>query len=48
MTTAIVHSGGGNLGAMQAGSVAALFESGIKPDVLVGTSVTRIGSAKAL
>ena len=45
MTTAIVLSGGGNLGAMQAGSVVALFEAGIKPDLLVGTSVGAMNSA---
>src|SRR3984957_3546584 len=45
MTTAIVLSGGGNLGAMQAGSVDALFEAGIKPDLLVGTSVGAMNSA---
>ena len=45
MTTAIVLSGGGNLGAMQAGSVVALFEAGIKPDLFVGTSVGAMNSA---
>jgi NTE family protein len=45
MTTAIVLSGGGNLGAMQAGSVVALFEAGIEPDLLVGTSVGAMNSA---
>jgi NTE family protein len=45
MTTAIVLSGGGNLGAMQAGSVVALFEAGITPDLLVGTSVGAMNSA---
>jgi NTE family protein len=45
VTTAIVLSGGGNLGAMQAGSVVALFEAGIKPDLLVGTSVGAMNSA---
>jgi NTE family protein len=45
MTTAIVLSGGGNLGAMQAGSVVALFEAGIKADLLVGTSVGAMNSA---
>jgi NTE family protein len=45
MTTAIVLSGGGNLGAMQAGSVVALFEAGIEPDLFVGTSVGALNSA---
>jgi NTE family protein len=45
VTTAIVLSGGGNLGAMQAGSVVALFEAGIEPDLLVGTSVGAMNSA---
>jgi NTE family protein len=45
VTTAIVLSGGGNLGAMQAGSVVALFEAGIDPDLLVGTSVGAMNSA---
>jgi NTE family protein len=45
MTTAFVFSGGGNLGAMQAGSVVALFEAGIEPDLLVGTSVGALNSA---
>lgn len=39
-----VFSGGANLGAAQAGMVEALFEAGIRPDVLVGTS---IGAANA-
>jgi NTE family protein len=39
MTTAFVLSGGGNLGPMQAGTVLALEEAGIHPDLLVGTSV---------
>ncbi len=37
--TAFVFSGGGNLGALEAGALVALFENGIKPDMLVGTSV---------
>jgi NTE family protein len=45
MTTAFVLSGGGNLGAMQAGSVLALFEAGVEPDLLVGTSVGSLNSA---
>jgi NTE family protein len=45
MTTAFVLSGGGNLGAMQAGSVVALYEDGIEPDLLVGTSVGAMNAA---
>lgn len=41
---AFVFSGGANLGAAQAGMVEALLEAGIRPDVLVGTS---IGAANA-
>ena len=39
MTTAFVLSGGGNLGAVQAGMLRALFRAGIRPDFIVGTSV---------
>ncbi len=39
MTTAFVLSGGGNLGSVQAGMLQALFRAGIKPDLIVGTSV---------
>ena len=39
MTTAFVLSGGGSLGAVQVGMLAALDERGVRPDVLVGTSV---------
>jgi NTE family protein len=45
VTTAFVLSGGGNLGAMQAGSVVALMEGGIEPDLLIGTSVGAMNSA---
>jgi NTE family protein len=45
MTTAFVLSGGGNLGAMQAGSVVALYEAGVEPDLLVGTSVGAMNAA---
>lgn len=41
---AFVLSGGANLGAEQAGMLEALLEAGIRPDVLVGTS---IGAANA-
>lgn len=36
---AFVFSGGGPLGALQVGSVRALFEHGVTPDMTVGTSV---------
>ena len=39
MNTAFVLSGGGNLGSVQAGMLQALFRAGIKPDLIVGTSV---------
>jgi NTE family protein len=35
---AIVLSGGGNRGALQAGAILALLERGIRPDLIVGTS----------
>lgn len=35
---AVVLSGGGNRGALEAGALLALFERGIKPEILVGTS----------
>jgi NTE family protein len=39
MTTAFVVSGGGSLGAVQAGMLLSLAEAGIAPDFIVGTSV---------
>lgn len=45
MKTAFVLSGGGNLGAMQAGTLLALCEAGIEPDLVVGTSVGALNSA---
>ncbi len=39
MKTAFVLSGGGNLGSVQVGMLRALFRAGIKPDLIVGTSV---------
>lgn len=41
---AFVLSGGANLGSVQAGMLTALLESGIRPDLIVGTS---IGAANA-
>jgi predicted acylesterase/phospholipase RssA len=40
-----VLSGGGNLGALQVGMMYALFESGLKPGKIVGTSVGAINGA---
>lgn len=40
-----VLSGGGNLGAVQAGQVRALIEAGVRPDFVVGTSVGAINGA---
>jgi len=45
MTTAFVLSGGGNLGPLQAGAVLALMESGIQPDLFVGSSVGALNAA---
>ncbi|WP_270886095.1 patatin-like phospholipase family protein [Pedococcus sp. 5OH_020] len=45
MTTAFVLTGGGSLGAVQVGMMAALQEQGVTPDVLVGTSVGAVNAA---
>ena len=45
MTTAFVLSGGGNLGAIQAGMLRALVRQGIRPDFVVGTSVGSVNGA---
>jgi NTE family protein len=45
--TAFVLSGGGSLGAVQVGMLRALFESGVRPDMLVGTSVGAVNAAWA-
>jgi NTE family protein len=42
---AIVCSGGGNLGAAQAGMLRALLEAGVQPDLLVGCSVGALNAA---
>ncbi len=42
MTTAFVLSGGASLGAIQAGMLRALYERGVAPDLIVGTSVGAI------
>jgi NTE family protein len=43
--TAFVLAGGASLGAMQAGMLRALYERGIVPDLLVGTSVGALNAA---
>jgi len=45
MTTAFVLSGGANLGAAQVGMLTALQEAGIRPDLVVGTSVGALNGA---
>ena len=42
---AFVLSGGGSLGAIQVGMLQALFDAGIKPDMLIGTSVGAVNAA---
>ncbi|MFQ6000972.1 MAG: patatin-like phospholipase family protein [Anaerolineae bacterium] len=42
---AFVLSGGGNRGALQVGALQALFERGIAPDILVGTSAGAVNAA---
>src|SRR4051812_49171365 len=43
--TAFVLSGGASLGALQVGMLEALYEQGIAPDLLVGTSVGALNAA---
>ena len=43
--TAFVLSGGASLGAVQAGIIRALYERGIAPDMVVGTSVGALNGA---
>jgi NTE family protein len=43
--TAYVLTGGGSLGAVQVGMVAALHERGIAPDLVIGTSVGAVNAA---
>lgn len=45
MVTAFVLSGGASLGAAQAGMLTALSEAGVRPDLVVGTSVGAINGA---
>jgi NTE family protein len=43
--TAFVLGGGGNLGSIQVGQLQALFERGIRPDVVIGCSVGALNGA---
>ncbi|HET9729088.1 MAG TPA: patatin-like phospholipase family protein [Acidimicrobiia bacterium] len=45
MTVAIVLSGGASLGAVEVGMLAALQERGVRPDLVVGTSVGALNGA---
>ena len=45
--TAFVLSGGASLGALQVGMLEALYERGITPDFLVGTSVGALNGSGA-
>jgi len=45
MTTAFVLGGGGLLGAHEVGMLRALSEAGIRPDLVVGTSIGAINGA---
>ncbi|HEY1652966.1 MAG TPA: patatin-like phospholipase family protein [Acidimicrobiales bacterium] len=45
MTVGFALSGGGNLGAMQAGGMRALFEAGIEPELLTGSSIGALNAA---
>ncbi len=44
-TTALILTGGGNRGAIQAGALLALFEQGFHPDLIIGVSVGAINGA---
>ena len=43
--TALVLAGGGSLGAVQVGMLRALLESGVEPDMVIGSSVGSINGA---
>src|SRR5690349_6220378 len=45
MSTAFVFSGGASLGAIQVGMLEALYERGIRPDLIVGTSAGALNGA---
>jgi NTE family protein len=42
---AFVFSGGGARGALQVGALRALYEAGLRPDILVGTSIGAVNAA---
>jgi NTE family protein len=44
-SSALVLTGGGNRGAIQAGALLALFEQGFRPDLIIGVSVGAINGA---
>jgi NTE family protein len=46
MKTAFVLAGGGSLGAIQVGMLQALVEYGVKPDVMIGSSVGAVNAAR--
>src|SRR5204863_8352717 len=45
MSTAFVLSGGASLGSIQVGMLEALYERGIEPDLIVGTSAGALNGA---
>ena len=45
MTTAFVLSGDGSLGAVQVGMLGALLKHGVRPDMVVGSSVGALNGA---
>lgn len=45
MKVAFALSGGGNLGAMQAGGMRAVVEAGVEPDLLTGSSIGALNAA---
>ena len=45
MTTAFVLGGGGLLGAHEVGMLRALTEAGVRPDLVVGTSIGALNGA---
>lgn len=45
MTTAFVLSGGASLGSIQVGMLLAIAETGVVPDLIVGTSVGALNGA---
>ena len=45
MSTAFVLSGGASLGSIQVGMLEALYERGIRPDLIIGTSAGALNGA---